>query len=130
MLCVTIVVLGVSFALVPAALWPSVPKVMNPRYLGSAYSLIFWVQNVGLCFVPMLIGGVLQSSNANNQAVIAAKEAIANGATDTFIPYDYTVPLVIFASFGILALLLAIYLKAIDKKNNYHLEEPNIKKAE
>jgi len=127
---VTIVVLGVSFALVPAALWPSVPKVMNPRYLGSAYSLIFWVQNVGLCFVPMLIGGVLQSSNANNQAVIAAKEAIANGATDTFIPYDYTVPLVIFASFGILALLLAIYLKAIDKKNNYHLEEPNIKKAE
>lgn len=124
---VTIVILGVSFALVPAALWPSVPKVMNPRYLGSAYSLIFWVQNVGLCFVPVLIGSVLQSSNATNPAVIAAKEAIENGAQDVFIPYNYTVPLVIFASFGVLALLLAIYLKAIDKKNNYHLEEPNIK---
>ena len=124
----TIVILGISFALVPAALWPSVPKVMNPRYLGSAYSLIFWVQNIGLCFVPKLIGSVLQSSNANNEAVIAAKEAIANGATDTFIPYNYTVPLVIFASFGVLALLLAIYLKAIDKKNGFGLEEPNIKK--
>lgn len=126
----TIVVLGISFALVPAALWPSVPKVMNPRYLGSAYSLIFWVQNVGLCFVPMLIGSVLQSSNANNPAVIAAKAAIEAGATDTFIPYNYTVPLIIFASFGVLAFLLALYLKAIDKKNNFHLEEPNIKSAE
>ncbi|MBR1784629.1 MAG: MFS transporter [Bacteroidales bacterium] len=125
---VTIVILGVSFALVPAALWPSVPKVMNPRYLGSAYSLIFWVQNIGLCFVPMLIGSVLQSSNASNPAVIAAKQAIEAGATDTFIPYNYTVPLIIFASFGVVALLIAIYLKAIDKKNNYGLEEPNIKK--
>lgn len=120
---VTIVVLGISFALVPAALWPSVPKVMDPRYLGSAYSLIFWVQNVGLCFVPMLIGNVLQSCNENNPAVIAAKEA-----GDAFIPYDYTIPLIIFASFGVVAFLLALYLKAIDKKKNYHLEEPNITK--
>ncbi|MCF0210078.1 MAG: MFS transporter [Bacteroidales bacterium] len=119
----TIVVLGISFALVPAALWPSVPKIMDPRYLGSAYSLIFWVQNVGLCFVPMLIGNVLQSSNADNPAVIAAKAAKAD-----FIPYDYTMPLVIFASFGILALLIAIYLKIMDKKHHLGLEEPNIKK--
>ncbi|MDO4217074.1 MAG: MFS transporter [Bacteroidales bacterium] len=125
---VTIVILGISFALVPAALWPSVPKVMNPRYLGSAYSLIFWVQNVGLCFVPMLIGNVLQSSNANNQAVIEAKAQIDAGVENVFIPYDYTVPLIIFASFGVVAFLLALYLKSIDKKNNYHLEEPNIKK--
>lgn len=118
----TIVVLGVSFALVPAALWPSVPKIMDPRYLGSAYSLIFWVQNVGLCFVPMLIGSVLQSSNANNPAVIAAKV----GAE--FIPYDYTIPLIIFASFGVAALIIAIYLKIMDKKKHLGLEEPNIKK--
>lgn len=120
---VTIVVLGISFALVPAALWPSVPKIMDPRYLGSAYSLIFWVQNVGLCFVPMIIGNVLQSSNANNPAVIAAKEA-----GDSFIPYDYTMPLIIFASFGVAALLIALYLKAMDKKQHLGLEEPNIKK--
>lgn len=119
----TIVILGISFALVPAALWPSVPKIMDPRYLGSAYSLIFWVQNVGLCFVPMLIGSVLQSSNANNPAVIAAKAANAE-----FIPYNYTLPLIIFASFGVLALIIALYLKIMDKKKNLGLEEPNIKK--
>lgn len=120
---VTIVVLGISFALVPAALWPSVPKIMDPRYLGSAYSLIFWVQNVGLCFVPMIIGNVLQSSNANNPAVIAAKAANAE-----FIPYNYTLPLIIFASFGVAALLIALYLKVMDSKQHLGLEEPNIKK--
>ena len=114
--------LGISFALVPAALWPSVPKIIDEKVLGSAYCLIFWVQNFGLCFVPMLIGSVLASSNADNPAVIAAK-----AAGDEFIPYNYTVPLVIFACFGIAALLLAAYLKIIDKKHNYGLELPNIK---
>ena len=118
----TIVLLGISFALVPAALWPSVPKIIDEKVLGSAYCLIFWVQNFGLCFVPMLIGSVLASSNADNPAVIAAK-----AAGDEFIPYNYTVPLVIFACFGIAALLLAAYLKIIDKKHNYGLELPNIK---
>ena len=119
----TIVLLGLSFALVPAALWPSVPKIIDEKVLGSAYCLIFWVQNFGLCFVPMLIGSVLASSNADNPAVIAAKESGAE-----FIPYNYTVPLVIFACFGVAALLLAGYLKLIDKKHNYGLELPNIKK--
>ena len=118
----TIVLLGISFALVPAALWPSVPKIIDEKVLGSAYCLIFWVQNIGLCFVPMLIGSVLASSNANNPAEIAAKEA-----GDEFIPYNYTMPLVIFACFGVAALILAIYLKAIDRKNHFGLEEPNIK---
>lgn len=230
----TIVILGISFALVPAALWPSVPKVMNPRYLGSAYSLIFWVQNIGLCFVPLLIGNVLASSNSDNQIVKETKvfvdqyqeaslamdkDTIAfdtcyanlsktyasidktyNGlaaeqktpAVDTtyaavtrtmkaleerreniityinenpaqekpqagffdflskdkkaetqldkyrdaidkhsgaiFVPYRFTVPLILFASFGVIAFFIALYLKIIDKKNKYGLEEPNIKK--
>ncbi len=232
----TIVILGISFALVPAALWPSVPKVMNPRYLGSAYSLIFWVQNIGLCFVPMLIGNVLASSNSDNQivketktfvdqyqaaslAMDNAKNTIAfdtcyanlnktyaaiqetyagltaeqktpavdttyNAVTRTmtaleerrdsimtyikenpaqeepqagffdflskdkkaetqldkyreaidepsgaiFVPYRFTVPLILFASFGVIAFFIALYLKIIDKKNKYGLEEPNIKK--
>lgn len=118
----TIVLLGISFALVPAALWPSVPKIIDEKILGSAYCLIFWVQNIGLCFVPKLIGNLLTSTNADNPAVIAAK---ASGAE--FIPYDYTVPLVVFACFGVAALVIAIYLKAIDKKCGYGLEEPNIK---
>ena len=118
----TIALLGISFALVPAALWPSVPKIIDEKVLGSAYCLIFWVQNFGLCFVPMLIGSVLAQANANNPAVIAAK---AQGAE--FIPYDYTIPLVIFACFGVAALLLAFYLKIIDRKHSFGLEQPNIK---
>ena len=118
----TIVLLGISFALVPAALWPSVPKIIDEKVLGSAYCLIFWVQNFGLCFVPMLIGSVLAQANANNPAVIVAK---AQGAE--FIPYDYTIPLVIFACFGVAALLLAFYLKIIDRKHSFGLEQPNIK---
>jgi len=118
----TIIVLGISFALVPAALWPSVPKIIDEKILGSAYCLIFWVQNFGLCFVPKLIGVVLESSNADNAAVIAAKAANAE-----FIPYDYTVPLLIFAGFGVLAFFIAIYLKALDKKRGLGLELPNIK---
>ena len=118
----TIVLLGISFALVPAALWPSVPKIIDEKVLGSAYCLIFWVQNIGLCFVPKLIGSLLTSTNEDNPAVVAAKAANAD-----FIPYDYTVPLVVFAGFGVLALLIALYLKAVDKKRGYCLEEPNIK---
>ena len=118
----TIVVLGISFALVPAALWPSVPKIIDEKVLGSAYCLIFWVQNIGLCFVPKLIGNVLESSNASNPDVIAAK---LSGAE--FIPYDYTIPLIIFAGFGILAFLIALYLKSLDRKRGLGLEEPNIK---
>jgi nitrate/nitrite transporter NarK len=230
----TIVILGISFALVPAALWPSVPKVMNPRYLGSAYSLIFWVQNIGLCFVPLLIGNVLASSNSDNQLVKHTKNFVeqyqevslamdkdtvafdtcylkltktydsinlayenlpeelktpavgtTHDAVDStmnalvnnhdnirkyiiehpaqalpqaglfdflskdkkaeteldkyrdeidkhsgaiFVPYRFTVPLILFASFGVIAFFIALYLKIIDKKNKYGLEEPNIKK--
>ena len=119
----TIVVLGVSFSLVPAALWPSVPKIIDEKILGSAYCLIFWVQNIGLCFVPKLIGSVLTKVNADNPAVIAAK-----AAGDEFIPYDYTIPLIIFAGFGILAFLIALYLKALDRKRGLGLELPNIVK--
>ena len=118
----TIVLLGISFALVPAALWPSVPKIIDEKVLGSAYCLIFWVQNIGLCFVPKLIGNLLASTNADNPAVIAAKEAGAD-----FIPYDYTVPLVVFAGFGVLALIFALYLKALDRRKGFGLELPNIK---
>lgn len=131
---VTIVVLGISFALVPAALWPSVPKIIPEKVLGSAYCLIFWVQNIGLCLVPVLIGSVLDSVNADNPAVLAAEEQIkalkASGVEtpDVLIPYDYTIPMVIFAGFGVLALLIAIYLKQLNKRNHYGLEDPNIKR--
>ena len=98
-----IVVLGVSFSLVPAALWPSVPKIIDPVILGSAYSLIFWIQNIGLCLVPLLIGVVLKSTGG------------------------YVAPMCIFASFGVLAFIMSFFLKVEDKKKGYGLELPNIK---
>ena len=99
-----IILLGVSFSLVPAALWPSVPKLVEDRYLGSAYSVIFWIQNIGLMAFPIIIGLALDKTGG------------------------YTVPMLIFASLGILALILGLWLKVEDKKNGYGLEEPNIKK--
>ena len=107
-----IVVLGISFSLVPAALWPSVPKIMDKRFLGSAYSLIFWVQNIGLAFVPILIGKVITWSNP--------------GVTDPM-QYDYTLPMCCFASLGVLALIFGIILKAMNTVHHYGLEDPNIK---
>lgn len=99
-----IVTLGVSFSLVPASLWPSVPKIIDAKVLGSAYCVIFWIQNIGLCLVPLLIGKVLD-------------------ATD-----GYTAPMVIFSSFGMLAFVFSFYLKLEDRKRGYGLEEPNVKR--
>ncbi len=109
---VTILVLGASFSLVPAALWPSVPKLVDEKIIGSAYAAIFWIQNIGLGLFPALIGIVL---NKTNEAGTAAHEL------------DYTMALVMLAALGIAALLISIYLRAVDKKKGYGLEEPNIK---
>ena len=114
-----IILLGISFSLVPAALWPSIPKIMDKRYLGSAYSLIFWVQNFGLSGTPIMIGYALEKTNPGVAEQIAAG---VEGAT-----YNYTVPMLLFASLGVLALLFALWLKADDARNHYGLEQPNIK---
>lgn len=108
----TILVLGSSFSLVPASLWPSVPKLVDAKVIGSAYALIFWIQNIGLWLFPLLIGKVLDKSNP--------------GVTDPT-KFDYTAPLIMLASLGVAALLLGFVLKAVDKKKGLGLEEPNIK---
>jgi MFS family permease len=116
----TIVLLGVSFSLVPAALWPSVPKLVEDRYLGSAYAMIFWIQNIGLLVFPIIIGAALQSANPGVSEAIQAGEAVT---------YNYTVPMLIFASLGVCALLLGLWLKALDRKKGFGLELPNVKRA-
>ena len=107
----TILVLGASFSLVPAALWPSVPKLVDSKIIGSAYALIFWIQNIGLWLFPLLIGKVLDKTNP--------------GVTDPT-QYNYTAPLVMLACLGIAALLLGLLLKVVDRKKHLGLEEPNI----
>jgi len=123
----TILVLGASFSLVPAALWPSVPKLVDEKIIGSAYALIFWIQNIGLWLFPLMIGNVLESTNDKNQAVIAAKAAIEEGQEGVLVPYDYKWALVMLACLGIAALILGVVLKGVDRKNHLGLEEPNIK---
>ncbi|HHT23852.1 MAG TPA: major facilitator superfamily domain-containing protein 1 [Bacteroidales bacterium] len=119
---ITILVLGSSFSLVPASLWPSVPKLVDSKVIGSAYALIFWIQNIGLWLFPMLIGKILQSSN----------QALINDPTidEKLKPvlYDYTNPLIMLAFLGVLAFILGFILKIVDKKKNLGLELPNIKK--
>jgi len=103
---ILILVLGVSFSLVPAALWPSVPKIIDEKVLGSAYCLIFWIQNIGLCLVPLLIGAVREGTGG------------------------YFWPMIIFSCFGILAFFLTFLLKKEDSKMGYGLELPEVKKDE
>lgn len=109
------IVLGIAFSLVPSAMWPSVPKIIPEKQLGTAYALIFWVQNWGLMGVPALIGWVLDTY---------CKLDTTNGGP----AYDYTLPMIIFCCFGIVALFIALMLKREDKKKGYGLELPNIKR--
>lgn len=120
---VTILVLGASFSLVPASLWPSVPKLVDANVIGSAYALIFWIQNIGLWLFPLLIGKVLDSTNP--QIV----QGLANGTLtpeQAAVSYNYTVPLVMLACLGALALVFGIVLKRLDARKHYGLELPNV----
>jgi nitrate/nitrite transporter NarK len=116
-----IIVLGIGFSLVPSAMWPSVPKIIPYRYMGTAFALIFWVQNWGLMGVPALIGWVLQKYCITGYEMVEGVEVAT---------YNYTLPMMIFTTFGILALVFAFLLKAEDKKKGYGLELPNIQKSE
>ena len=108
------IVLGIAFSLVPSAMWPSVPKIIPKKQLGSAYAIIFYIQNIGLSMVPVMIGKVIQ-----NYATIETAEGVT---------YDYTIPMSIFALFGIVSIIVSFILKRVDKRNGYGLEQPNMTK--
>lgn len=114
-----IIILGIGFSLVPSAMWPSVPKIIPEKQLGTAYAMIFWVQNIGLMGVPALIGWVLNKYCITGTHLIDGVEVSS---------YNYTLPMIIFTCFGLIALVFALLLKAEDKKKGYGLEMPNIKK--
>jgi len=112
---IVMIVLGVAFSLVPSAMWPSVPKIIPMKQLGSAYAIIFFIQNIGLSLVPVLIGWVIDNY---------AKQTIP-GTTE--VTYDYTIPMAIFSVFGLAAILVAVWLRLEDGRKHYGLEEANIK---
>ena len=103
-----VVLLGVAFSLVPSAMWPSVPKIIPMKQLGSAYAIIFYIQNIGLTLIPMLMGTIIENNTYNG--------------VPTFV-----VPMMTFAGFGVAAVLFGILLKVLDARNNYGLEQANIK---
>ena len=105
---IIMILLGIAFSLVPSAMWPSVPKIIPMKQLGSAYAIIFYIQNIGLSMVPVLIGNVIAANTEN-------------GTT------DYTMPMSIFALFGAIAVVISTLLKIVDKKKGYGLEKSNIK---
>ncbi len=111
---IVMLILGVAFSLVPSAMWPSVAKIIPQKQLGTAYSLIFYVQNIGLMSVPLLIGWVIETYG---------KVVLPTGEVD----YDYTIPMMVFASFGALSILVSVFLKRVNAKDGYGLEEPNVK---
>jgi len=116
---ILILLLGIGFSLVPSAMWPSVPKIIPYKYLGTSFSMIFWVQNWGLMGVPALIGWVLQKYCITGYEIKGGVEVAT---------YNYTLPMMIFTSFGILALIFSLLLRAEDKKKGYGLQLPNIEK--
>ncbi len=104
------VVLGIAFGLVPSAMWPSVPKIIPMKLLGTAYALIFYIQNIGLALVPVWIGKVNQANTGANGVI------------------DYTETMTIFALFGVVAIVISLLLMWEDKRKGYGLQQPNIKK--
>ena len=121
----TILVLGASFSLVPASLWPSVPKLVDQKVIGSAYALIFWIQNIGLWLFPLLIGKILTSSNMD---IAEKRDAGIITSEQASVMYNYTNPLIMLACLGVAALLLGFVLKIVDRKKGLGLELPNVGK--
>ncbi len=116
--------LGVGFSLVPSAMWPAVPKLIPDRQLGTAYALIFFLQNlIALMGAPFLIGWVLDTYCITGKDIVTQ---VVDGVPQevTIVHYDYTAPMAIFVGFGLLAILVAWLLKAEDKKKGYGLELP------
>jgi MFS family permease len=117
-----VMVLGIAFSLVPSAMWPAIAKIIPESKLGTAYAMTFWVQNWGLMGVPLLIGYVL-----DKYCVTGTITKMVEGKEQIITQYNYTIPMLIFSCFGILAIVFAFLLKAEDKKMGYGLEKPNIR---
>jgi MFS family permease len=109
-------ILGVAFSLVPAAMWPSLAKIIENNKIGTAYGIMFSIQNIGLWLFPILIGKILDVSNPNiTQEMVNNHEAY----------FNYTNPMLMLSFLGILGIIFAFLLKREDKVSGFGLELPN-----
>jgi len=117
-----VMLLGIAFSMVPSAMWPSIAKIIPEHKLGTAYAMTFWVQNWGLMGVPLLIGIVL-----DKYCITGTITKLVDGKEQVLTQYNYTIPMLIFACFGMIAIVFSFLLKTEDRKKGYGLELPNIK---
>ena len=108
------VMLGLGFSMLPSALWPAVAVIVPEKQLGTAYGLIFYIQNIGLMVVPGVVGWMLERYGSEY-------------AEDGIKTYDYTWPMVLFAFFALSAFWMAVLLKKENKIKQYGLDLPNMK---
>jgi predicted MFS family arabinose efflux permease len=116
-----ILLLGVAFSMVPSAMWPAVAKIIPEQRVGTAYAITFWVQNWGITGVPMLVGWAL-----NHYCIVGKEEKLIDGMLRPVTLYSFTLPMLIFACFGALAVVFALWLRREDARKGYGLERPNV----
>jgi MFS family permease len=105
------ILLGVAFSLVPAAMWPSMVKLVREKEIGTAYGLMYSIQNLGLWGFPITAGLILDASNPGPPEIL-----------------NYQPTMLMFAALGLLGLVFALLLKWSDKKYDYGMEGPLNKK--
>jgi MFS family permease len=115
---VPMALLGIAFSLIPAAMWPGVAKIIDQNKLGTAYGIMFSVQNFGLWLFPILIGLILDKTNPGITASM-----VENGMAK----FNYTYSILILALIGIVGVVFALLLKHDDKTSGFGLEQPNKK---
>ena len=114
---VLLLLLGLGYAMLPAALWPSLAKIMPQKQYGTAIALAFFIQNIGLMLVPMVIGWVL------DKFCVMSTYTSGTVSYPDNIKYDYTLPQIIFAAMGVCAIILALALRKLDRKKGYGLDK-------
>ena len=108
---VPMIMLGIAFSLVPAAMWPSMVRLVDESKIGTAYGLMYSIQNLGLWAFPLLAGVILDKTNPGNPEIT-----------------DYSSAILMFALLGLLGILFALLLKREDKKRHFGIEAPLNKK--
>jgi MFS family permease len=112
---ILVFLLGISFSLVPAAMWPAVTRIVNINKIGTAYGAMFSLQNLGMFAIPILAGIILDTTNKD-----ITPEMLAEGSSLNYVP-----TLIMFAGLGLLGLFFAILLKRDDKKSGIGMELPS-----
>jgi len=107
-------ILGIGYSLVPAAMWPTVPKIIKEKNLGTAYSLIYWIQNMGMLVVPIIVGKIFTRTSA---AIADPSVASLKSAVNA----EY-----FFVGLAIIAIVVSIILgKSADKNPHLRIDMPN-----